>query len=136
MTIEDSARKMIGVKWVHQGRDPATGVDCVGLGVVAARENGYKVKDRTNYSVDPDGTLERELTRILGEPVARNGAAIQPNDIVLMEFARNQPRHVGIIGSHAHGMSMIHACNRRGAVCEILIDSRWRKRIVGVWRPA
>jgi len=136
MTIESSARELLGVRWKHQGRDPAVGVDCVGLGVYAAERNGYQVQDRSDYGQDPDGTLEQELTRVFGAPVSRNGNDCLPSDIVMMEFAKGQPRHVGIVGSHPHGRTLIHACNHNGRVVESIMDDRWFKRIVGVWRPA
>lgn len=131
MTIESAARELIGVPWVHQGRTEQ-GVDCVGLGVLAFRANGIEVSDREDYSRDPDGTLRAELTRALGAPV--NGPP-QPGDVALMTYPHTE-RHVGIVSQDAHGLTLIHADSRRGKVVEHGIDYRWRRRIVGVWRPA
>lgn len=36
-----AARACVGVRFVAQGRDPARGLDCVGLAAVAARAGGY-----------------------------------------------------------------------------------------------
>lgn len=137
MTIETAARELIGVPWVHQGRTPQ-GVDCVGLGVLALRSNGITVLDRQDYSRDPDGTLRAELTRVLGPAVAsgaRAGAQARPGDVVLMTYPHTE-RHVGIVSQDAHGLTLIHADSRRGAVVEHRIDHRWNRRIVGVWRSA
>lgn len=133
MTIESDARALVGVRWVHQGRNPAVGIDCAGLGAVVLAKNGYTIEDRSDYGKDPDGTLTAEITRVLGDPIA---GPMQAGDVVLMQFAPNKPRHVGIIGSHPHGLTLIHACSRARRVVEILLDDRWLAYIVGAWRPA
>lgn len=136
MTIEGSARALVGVKWKHQGRDPRIGVDCAGLVKIALEANGYVIRDRSDYGTDPDGSLTAEVTRVLGPPVATSGGDLQPCDVVLMQFAPNRPRHVGIIGSHAQGATLIHAYNLGPKrVVEVLLDARWRAYIIGVWRP-
>jgi cell wall-associated NlpC family hydrolase len=128
--IESTARALIGVKWVHQGRNPAVGLDCVGLAVLALQASGVDVPDRSDYGIDPDGTLEASLRATLGEPCT----SYQPGDIVLIEFSKYNPRHVGIISRHPHGLTLIHADSHAGYVVEHLIDERWHKRIVGAWR--
>lgn len=138
MTIEASARKLLGVKWAHQGRNPSIAIDCVGLCKIAAEENGYVIKDRSNYGRDPDGSLRKELVRVFGEPVAEGlgaGQSVQPSDLILIQFAPNKPRHVAIVGQRRFSLSIIHADNHRGEVVEHDLDERWRKFIVGVWRP-
>ena len=133
MTIEDTARSLVGVRWMHQGRDPAVGLDCAGLGAWVLGQHGYNIQDRADYGKNPNGSLTAEITRNLGAPV---GKPIRPNDIVTMQFAPNKPRHVGIIGSHPHGLTLIHACNTgKKRVVEILLDDRWLAYIVDVWRP-
>lgn len=134
--IEDTARSFVGVRWVHQGRSPTHGMDCAGLGKLTLEAHGYDIEDRADYGRDPDGTLTAEITRVLGPPVATDGRSIQANDVVQMQFAPNKPRHVGIIGTHAHGLTIIHACNKSKRVVEHLLDDRWLAYIVGVWRPA
>lgn len=134
MTIESAARELVGVRWMHQGRDPKRGIDCAGLGVLALSANGYAIKDRADYGPTPNGSLTAEITRVLGNPVATNGNALLPGDVVLMQFAPNKPRHVGIVGSHSQGLTLIHACNHNKRVVEHLLDTRWLAYIVGVWR--
>lgn len=129
--IDDAARELIGVKWVHQGRNPSVGVDCVGLVVLALRANGIEVQDRTDYGTDPDGSLEAAITAALGQ----KHSTYQKGDVVLIEFSKYKPRHVAIISEHPHGLTVIHADSNTGKVCEHLIDDRWHKRIVGAWRP-
>lgn len=133
------ARELIGVPWHHQGRDPVLGLDCIGLGVVYLRAKGYVIIDRSDYGHDPDGALYAEIVRVLGQPIASGanaGQHIAPGDFVLMEFTRHRPRHVGLIGDHPHGPTIIHADNKERRVVEHRADDKWKRRITDVWRPA
>lgn len=131
-------RDLIGVRWHHQGRDPVLGVDCIGLVIVYLRSLGYDdIRDRADYGRDSDGSLYAEMVRVLGEPVALGkgaGGHILPGDVVMMEFSRHKPRHVGLIGDHSHGPTIIHADNNERRVVEHRADEKWKRRIVGVWR--
>lgn len=126
------ARKYLGVPFRHQGRSPTVGLDCVGLAVLCLRDAGLKPADRADYGRDPDGTLETALRETLAGPFDD----IRAGDIVLVEFAKREPRHVAVIADSPFGLSMIHADSSRGKVVEHLIDSRWRERIVSAWRLA
>ena len=114
--------------WAHQGRTQV-GIDCIGLVVVCARLCGLSVDDRTDYGRDPDGTLLDALQAHL-EPAAD----MRAGDVVLIQYAAKLPRHVGIVGQSRDGLTLIHADSRAGKVVEHLIDARWSKRIVSVWR--
>ncbi len=46
-----AARACVGARFVAQGRDPATGLDCVGLAAVAARAAGYEGSVPARYSL-------------------------------------------------------------------------------------
>jgi len=129
MQVEHFARSMIGVPWVHQGRS-RDGVDCVGLCVLALRAAGIEVHDRTDYGHDPDGTLRAEFIRAMGMP----RPDIAAGDIVIVKFRAE--RHAAIVSSNGIGLTMIHADSSHGRVVEHNIDARWRKRIVGAWRPS
>lgn len=126
------ARQYVGVPWLHQGRDPRHGLDCVGLVVRYVTARGYAVKDRKNYGRDPDGSLVHELCRLFGQPTNDP----RPGDVVVMAYAAKLPRHVGILSEFNGQPHLIHADSRQGRVVEHPIDARWRKRIVGAWRVA
>lgn len=130
------------VPFAHQGCT-ANGLDCVG-GLRFALQYDEPV---LNYSRDPiNGELERELRRILGAPIfyraniktdpVVTNATLRPLDIVSMHFA-GPVRHVGMIGDYpAKGeLSLIHTSASIGRVVEHRLDDKWRRRIVGVWRP-
>lgn len=45
----EAARACVGVRFVAQGCDPASGLDCVGLAAVAARAAGYEGPVSSRY---------------------------------------------------------------------------------------
>lgn len=56
-----TARKYVGTKYVHQGRYPKTGLDCSGLLLMVAAENGIKLTDRLGYYRKPNSQEFVEL---------------------------------------------------------------------------
>lgn len=131
------ARKYVGVPWVHQGRHPEHGLDCVGLVVLYLRARGIESQDRSDYGRDPDGSLRAELIRSIGSPVAEgrgSSAHALPGDVVIIEYAPRVPRHVAIVSEFNGQPYLIHSDSAHGRVVEHPIDDRWARRIVGVWR--
>lgn len=128
--IVRAARGLVGVRFVHQGRDPAIGLDCVGVAIGAARACGLSVLDREGYGRAPgdDHAQTGLIAVIAAQPclrrVQRPPAA---GDLLIMQFAR-VPHHVAICG----GDTVIHALGSIGRCVEHPIDATWRRRIVGV----
>ena len=117
--IVSAARQLIGTPYLHQGRVPGHGVDCVGVGVCVAWACGIKPTtwNITGYRRIPDGhSLMRHLRENMAGEVDLQGT--QPGDLVVIAFDRF-PHHVGIAGDyHGSGLSLIHADNRAGRVVE------------------
>lgn len=138
------ARSFLGVKFKHQGRNPALGIDCVGLGVLYLRALGVKVHDRTDYGRDPDGSLRAAMCRSMGDPVAEGVGCwkyAQPGDVMSIRFSNlgHVPeRHVAIASELYGQPAMIHADGSPSVskVCEIPLDDNWKRRVIGVWRVA
>jgi cell wall-associated NlpC family hydrolase len=133
MRLDHAARAYLGTPFRHQGRNPDIGIDCIGLIVLAGEDAGhlFPVFDRTDYGKDPvDGLLEEMLRLAFGPPLSD----MQPGDIVAIDF-KGAVRHVGIVGEHPAGLSLIHTNMAVGRVTEARIDWKWRKRIKGVYRP-
>lgn len=127
----EEARKMIGVKWRHQGRSPWA-VDCVGLVVLALKGAGYDVEDRTNYSREPfNDDLQAELKQRFGEPHADP----QEGDIAVFKAFTKEPSHIGIVARDRHGnLSLIHS-RANMTVMEHGFDNKWQRMFVEVYRP-
>lgn len=119
----DAARAYLGVPFVHQGRS-RYGLDCVGLLVVAARDAGAHIEDRTDYPRDPNGMLPLEL--------ARQADVVEdcvPGDLLLMRFA-GEPGHIALYA----GETIIHSHASIGRVVEHRLDAKWARRIVQTYR--
>ena len=119
--IVTAARSYLGTRYVHQGRNPATGLDCAGLlyAVCVAMGSPPERPVAAAYPRRPDGrTLIRELeTHLVRIPAAEAG----PGDVLLFAYrvhpvglATTDPTHLGILGDGG----LIHASNARGRVVE------------------
>lgn len=130
------------VPFVHQGRS-LSGIDCVG-GLAWIFE--YTEDDIPSYPRDPvNGELERELEARLGPPIMEfnklnplsNPLVLKPCDIVSMQYA-GPIRHVGVVVPHLsipRVLSLVHTDSQVGRTTEHIIDGKWLRRIMKVWRP-
>lgn len=127
--------------FLHQGRT-FDGIDCVGAVVYAFQYTGVVPP----YPEDPiNGELEAEITRVFGEPILQFDSEnilnapslLRSGDIVTMQYA-GPTRHVAVIATHpaiAGKVTVIHTDAMLGRVTEHLLDFKWMRRIVKVWRP-
>ncbi|MDF2097320.1 C40 family peptidase [Aquibaculum arenosum] len=130
--IVAEARGWIGVRYRHQGRLKASGVDCVGLAVGVARELGLAVADRLDYPRRPDPeTLRAGLAEQLLEI---DPAAALPGDLLRLAPG-GKATHVGICSRLADGRpGLIHAYAPCRRVVEHGWDGRWPGLAVDAWR--
>lgn len=126
------AEKLIGVRWVHQGRSAETGVDCIGVPVLVALNLGLIAQTpRADYPRRPNGSFltrfrETEMTEIVP------GAA-QPGD-VLVFVDQAAPCHCAIMTSLYGEPAVIHAhIGARKVTVETLATA---VQAVGVWTHA
>ena len=89
-----AARSYVGVPWRHLGRS-RTGLDCIGLVLLAARDVGIELSDPAPYAREPQGT--RLLEGILGH--AERVANPQSGDVLLFRMGL-YGGHVGIASLH------------------------------------
>lgn len=121
------ARSVLDVPFRHQGRDPAIGLDCIGLLSFVARSFGLSCIDRFDYSRLPGkGQLEAGLDM---QPCMERITTLEPACVILMRISLS-PQHVGIFT----GDTMIHAWSSAGKVCEHHLDDKWRSRVVRLYR--
>jgi hypothetical protein len=125
-----AARSFVGVPWRHLGR-ARTGVDCIGLVLLAAREAGVELPDPAPYAREPQGT--RLLEGILGH--APRVAETAPGDVLLFRMGL-YGGHVGIASVHpAWGVpACLHAYAPRRQAVEQPMDDELRAALLGAFR--
>lgn len=105
--IAKAARELSGVRFRHQGRSAETGVDCVGLWVVALETAGVPVEDFRAYRKFPSGDELRARMRRQFDPVTR----AEPGDALMLRVPRHvKARHLAVYvgdGKMAHAESSI-----------------------------
>lgn len=122
-----AAAAMVGRPWRLHGRDPATGLDCIGLlaaalaaiGRPASFPSGYPLRLSNLASWMPDPAL-------LGFKPA--GGPFEPGDVVLLQLGQAQV-HLAIAGTdgdwvHAHAGLRRVVCQNHLPDGEVL--GRWR----------
>lgn len=129
------------VPFLHQGRS-FEGCDCVWAQAYAFLYEG----PIPAYSDTPvNGELERELEKRLGPPflvVPRTDpltdyGPLQPLDILSMQY-RGPIRHLAMVVPHINikgALSIAHTDSNLGRMTEHILDRKWLRRIVKVWRP-
>lgn len=131
--LADAARKYIGVRFRHRGRD-RKGIDCAGLVWAAYNDLGVTLPDFRLYGREPhrDG-LTTHVRNALGDPVD----GLQDGDVLVIRFER-EPHHVAVAGSHDYAgtmaLTMIHACGWNGRVLEQRLTPDVVSRITHVFR--
>lgn len=116
----DRARAMIGTRFRLHGRDPESGLDCVGFIARVFAVDGVP----TGYALR-GGTQEGWAVLLDGFATRRNGGA-QAGDIMLLHTGPVQ-FHLGLWS----GTSLIHADAAMGRVIELPGWPRWP--VLGVW---
>jgi len=125
--IITEARKWLGTRWVHQGRNSA-GIDCAGLLICVMRDLGLPVEDMQGYRRSPDGETFRQhihsQTDFQAYPT--------PGAIGLFREARF-PTHTGFFAINDDGMlTLIHAYAPVGKVVEEPFMHHWPSQLVSV----
>lgn len=123
--IAARARSYVGVRFRPQGRDPTTGLDCVGTAAAAAGVPTERV--RSDYAMRGESlaAIEHELCDLGCQPMA--GSAPAPGDIVVCE-AGPQQFHLLIFT----GAGFVHADAGLRMVVERPCPIPWP--VLGVWR--
>lgn len=119
--IATRAAALIGTRFRLHGRDPATGLDCVGLvacAAGAAAPTGYALRG---------GDPARVAQALHAAGFAPAAAGTRPGDVLLMRPGPGQ-LHLGIRSRHG----LIHADAGLGRVVERPGEPDWE--IIGTWR--
>lgn len=128
--IIKQARRYLGVRWQHQGRNEHA-LDCAGLIVRVAHDLGLTDFDCIDYDRRPYADTIRTVMRASCVDVSGQPPAV--GMVALMRFER-EPQHLGFIGDyHLGGLSLIHAYAYSRKVVEHRMDDVWRRRIVAMF---
>jgi len=112
------ARKYLGVKWRHQGRNK-NGLDCAGLIVTVANTLGLSDHDDRRYSRRPDGSFAQAFTD--GGMIRIPVQEAQEGDVLL--FAESSHVcHAGFLADKRGEPSVIHAHALRRMVLEETLE--------------
>ena len=129
------ARAYLDTPFHHQGR-VNSGLDCIGLIVVAYREAGYFIDDYVQYRKQPNelefiSYVEKNAYKITLEE-ALDG------DMALF-YIKKKVQHAGILASGCthiiHTWSQVSRDNHeQGKVVENTLAGPWLQRLHSVWR--
>ncbi len=104
----ERARSLVGTRFRAQGRDPALGVDCLGLAIAAYGTNRAAI--RSDYRLGGDHKRELMVGLAAGfRRVART--RVRSGDLLLMRIAERQ-YHLAVRTE----TGFVHADVRRGVV--------------------
>ena len=106
--VVQTARQLIGAEWVHQGRDPSTGIDCIGVIVWVAKKSGLHFPDRVDYGREPIGELLVDEIRGRLEEIPVESA--KHGDVLILRTpGKPLPTHVAILARGQNEMTLIHS---------------------------
>lgn len=131
-----AAQRRVGTRWRHQGRKDGVALDCIGLLLVVALEQGipearaaWNDPDLKGYGREPDPVIllaacDRYLDRVDGPMLL--------GDIPVMKF-ETEPQHFGII-TRVDPYYITHTYSTVKKVAEHNLNAEWLSRIVRVYR--
>lgn len=124
-SIADAALDLIGTPFLFRGRDPAVGLDCVGLVLAALRTAGVALLEPPSYQMRGTslGRAEDALRAGGFAPVT----AVQPGDVLLV---RSGPLQLHLMIRAGAGVVHAHA----GIGRAVLMPQPWPWPVLGAWR--
>jgi len=131
--IVASAHTLIGVRFLHHGRD-MRGIDCVGVPIYIAKDVGIKEWDTIDYGPRPNMNEFERLIRATGSKPVRY-LDVAHGDMLRMMSAGRFPVHIGIYEKMPNGQEyVIHAfAPFKKVVRSPLTPVEWKK-VHSVWR--
>lgn len=140
MLVEE-ARLLVGSPVYHMGRDPETGLDCVGVILRPAHRLGLTRYVPPNYSEQfpaelLSACLFEHLERIdipwAASDYREEGLPLaQAGDVLLFAVRGGHPAHLAYATGDG---TMIHAQQKAGQVIEEPINAVWLRMLLAVWR--
>lgn len=120
----------IGIKWVHQGRNPVSGFDCIGFILLCSWYLGENTKNFTGYGEEPKSSLLIPETEKRAVSIPLNQSL--PGDFFIMwtNPKTRRPRHYGMLG---YNHTLYHSNRSLGGLCREDLGG-WGHKIHSAWR--
>jgi len=135
--VPSLARKYIGCRYLHQGRDNQAGIDCIGLVLKVAEDLGLK-NQKGQPIIDLDlktyarlGGAGGKLVNLFEDNMIQIDAP-REGCVILFKIIKS-PQHVALIGEKEGNLTMIHSYQPAGKVTENYLSDKWLKRVIGIY---
>lgn len=125
LRIVAGARRAVGSRFRLQGRDPALGLDCVGLVAVALAADGHPGRVPADYALRSGDVAKAEaLLRAAGLVLIVEG---EPGDVVLLRPGASQ-LHLAILSEDGviHADAMLRRVVERPGALPFPVVGTWR----------
>jgi cell wall-associated NlpC family hydrolase len=111
---------IIGVPWIEGGRDPSSGLDCLGVVLLVLERMGLPSFDPWAVWADAWRRGWRQIEQAVPDGWSRlsDGALLRPGDVVITQ-SEGHPTHVVIV---VEDRRVVSAMKGRGVV---LLPQRW-----------
>jgi len=125
--IVDLARTLIGTPWLHQGRQPKLGLDCIGLIKVVGENFGLVDGDYLRYGRQPIPLQMQTLMEQYLDPIDE-----LENGCIVWLAVTHVPQHVAI---YTKENTIIHAVNfGPNKVVENGFTQPWPQKLKGIYK--
>lgn len=125
--------ELLGVPWVHGGRDRKLGLDCQGVILESYYPAGWQPKDKEavdDLSYGRHPSVERMKKVLEGEGEKFGVCDIIPGDVILFK-----PFHLALATSVSGGrVYFIHSNQKIGKVTHTHLDESWKRRYIQSYR--
>ena len=128
--LADAAAGFVGVRFRLHGRDPATGLDCIGLLAVSLERLGIPSRPPSCYGLR-NVRIENWVTGHLPDRLVPVAGAIRRGDVLLVRPGPQQ-HHLMIAESAAsviHAHAGLRRVVREGLADGAIVESHWRLTI-------
>lgn len=146
-----AARSCLGAPFRYQGRNPTTGLDCLGVVALTAIRSGLMTGDYTSYKMIPTGTHAKDVADATLNKVWENpnwpadratSCNVPPEELkpgriaVFWYVSHAEPQHFAVIGQHPLDPAtptMIHAHGTLNNCVETSLPWFWSRRLVALY---
>jgi hypothetical protein len=128
-----AAEQTIGTPWVHEGRHPKLGLDCIGVVLHTCRATGFSDYEPPPYPRHAQWyQFEKEFARFL---IRVPNALARPSDILVFR-QEIFPCHCGVMSNprRTGEPQFIHGYIPRGRVVEEIYTDEWKRKTRAVFR--